>query len=163
VRAIHLFKVKDNPQLKQYIITAKFSENKSKTFKITKCGGTKRGLCKYLREGDVLILTGIYFVKQRMSCDVENVIHCLIFNGWGTYCFGQTGDKLRMRRTAHTQQVRNPFTRKLPLSEHLDICCETEPKCSIFPFYKWFSLQSSARLAKEQYFKKIFKPPLNAK
>ena len=55
-----------------------------------------------------------------------------------------------MRRTVHAQQVRDPSTRKLPLSEHLDICCETEPKLK----------QLSARLVKEQFFIKIFKPHL---
>ena len=87
-----------------------------------------------------------------MSCNVKNVIYCLICNGCGKCYIGQTGNKLRMRRTVHAQQARDPSTRKLPLSRHLDICCETEPKCSIFPFYKCFSKHLSARLVKEQYF-----------
>jgi len=79
-----------------------------------------------------------------MLCDVENVIYCLICYGCGKYFIGQNGDKLRMRRAVHAQQVEEPSTRKLPLIiEHLDICCETKPNVSIFPFYKSFFLNNN--------------------
>ena len=48
------------------------------------------------------------------------------------YYIGQTGDKLRNRRTVHAQQIRDPSTRQLPLSEHIDICCRTDPKFTVF-------------------------------
>jgi len=97
-------------------------------------------------------------LKQNMSRDVENVIDCLICNGCEKYYIGQTGDKLRMRRTVHAQQVRDPSTIKLPLSEHLDVCCETEPIFFIFQFYKCFSKQLSARLVKEQFLSRYLSP-----
>ena len=70
---------------------------------------------------------------------------------------------LRHRRTVHEQQVRDPSTRQIPLSKHLDDCCKTEPKFSLFPFYKFHSNDASARLSKEKYFIEIFKPKLNTK
>ena len=63
-----------------------------------------------------------------MSCDVKNVIYVLECNGCNEYYIGQTGDKLRSRRTVHAQQIRDPSIRQLPLSEHIDICCQTNPK-----------------------------------
>ena len=64
--------------------------------------------------------------------------------------------------TVHAQQIRDPSTRQLPLSGHIDICCQTDPKFTMFPFYKMHSESISARLAKEKHFIKCFNPKLNA-
>ena len=48
----------------------------------------------------------IFFVKETMSCDVKDVIYALQCNGCQEYYIGQTGDKLRSRRTVHAQQIR---------------------------------------------------------
>ena len=104
----------------------------------------------------------IFFVKETMSCDVKNVIYALQCNGCQEYYIGQTGDKLRSRRTVHAQQIRDPSTRQLPLSGHIDICCQTDPKFTMFPFYKMHSESISARLAKGKHFIKCFNPKLNA-
>ena len=37
----------------------------------------------------------------------------------------------------------------MPLSAHLDKCCKTYPKFSIFPFFKMQNDNVSARLSKE--------------
>ena len=50
-----------------------------------------------------------------------------------------------------------------PISAHLDTCCKTYPKFSIFPFFKMQNDNVSARLSKEEYFIKIYKPKLNFK
>ena len=52
---------------------------------------------------------------------------------------------------------------KIPLSSHLNTCCNNEPKFSIFPFYKFHPDNASARLSKERYFIHIFDPTLNIK
>ena len=96
-----------------------------------------------------------------MNCTVQNVLYVLVCNGCKEFYIGQTGDKLRNRRTVHDQQIRDPSTRQLPLSEHLDNCAKTVPKYSIFPFYKFHSSDVSARLSKERYFMNIFEPKLN--
>ena len=47
------------------------------------------------------------------------------------------------------------------ISAHVDRCCSTDPKYSIFPFYKFHVNDVSARLSKEKYFLNIFNPKLN--
>ena len=64
----------------------------------------------------------------------------------------QTGDKLHSKRTKHAQQIRDPSTRQLPLSGHIDICCQTDQKFTMFPFFKMHLESISARLAKEKHF-----------
>ena len=44
----------------------------------------------------------------------------------------------------------------------IDNCCKTQPKFSIFPFYKFQTDDVSARLAKERYFIDVFSPKLFA-
>ena len=96
-----------------------------------------------------------------MTSDVQNVIYVITCNGCGEYYIGKTGDKLRTRRTIHAQQIRDPTTRRIPLSQHLDICSKDELKFKIFPFNKVNSENISVRLAKEKYFISCFKPKLN--
>ena len=69
---------------------------------------------------------------------------------------------LRTRHTVHAQQIRDPSTRQIPLSGHLDTCCQENPKFQMFPFFKFHSGSVSAKLAKENYFIKCFKPDLNS-
>ena len=52
------------------------------------------------------------------------------------FYIGQTGDKLRNRKMVHEQKIRDPSTRQMPVSKHIDNCCKTQP-FSIFPFYKF--------------------------
>ena len=40
---------------------------------------------------------------------------------WGVY-IGETGNFLRRRVTVHNQQIRDPNTRILFVSEHLNVC-----------------------------------------
>ena len=75
-------------------------------------------------------------VNADMTCDVQNVIYVITCNGCGEYYIGQTGDKLRTRRTIHAQQIGDPIARQILLSQHLDICRKDELKFKIFPFYK---------------------------
>ena len=96
-----------------------------------------------------------------MNCNVKNVLYVLICNGCCEYYMGQAGDKLRNRRTVQDQQIRDPSTRQLPLSSHLEQCSPINPKFSIFPFYKFHNNDVSVWLCKEKYFIKIFNPKLN--
>ena len=56
---------------------------------------------------------------------------------------------------------RDPSTRQMPVSKHIDNCCKTQLKFSIFPCYKFQTDDVSARLAKERYFIDVFSPKLN--
>ena len=70
----------------------------------------------------------VFQVNADMTCHVQYVIYVITCNVCVEYYIGQTGDKLRTRRTVHAQQIRDPITRQIPLSQHLDICSEDELK-----------------------------------
>ena len=65
------------------------------------------------------------------------------------------------RKTVHEQQSRDPSTRQMPVSTHINNCCKTQPKFSIFPFYNFQTDDVSARLAKERFFIDVCSPKLN--
>ena len=150
------------PNLKSLLVKSEFQGNLIPP-SVKKCKEPRCGLCSYLIEGNSLKLKNKTFhVKESMTCTVQNVLYVLVCNGCNEFYIGQTGDKLRNRKTVHLQQVRDPSTRQLPVSEHLDKCTKNEPKFSIFPFYIFHNSDASARLLKESYFVKIFNPKLNA-
>ena len=149
------------PNLKSILISSEFKENNIMPC-VKKCNEQRCGLCDYLIEGYSLKLQDkIFHTKENMDCTVENVLYVLVCNGCKEFYIGQTGDKLRNRKTVHAQQIRDPSTRQLPLSEHLDKCSKKDPKFCIFPFYKFHSKNVSARLSKERYFIDVFNPKLN--
>lgn len=150
------------PNLKRILVKSEFKEQSSSPT-VSKCNEPRCGLCRFIIEGSDLSLGNKTFhVKENMDCTVKNVLYVLVCNGCKQYYIGQTGDNLRNRRTVHDQQVRNPSTRQMPLSAHLDHCSQTNPKFSMFPFYKFHTNDVSARLLREKYFINIFKPTLNA-
>ena len=61
----------------------------------------------------------------------------------------------------HNQKLRDPKTRKIPLSAHLDVYSRDGPKYSIFPSYKIKTIDIMWRKMKEMYFIDIFKSKLN--
>ena len=103
-----------------------------------------------------LTLSGLIMGSRVDTAGDNQNPHVIISN-----YIGQTGDKLRNRKTVHEQQIRDPSTRQMPVSAHIDNCCKTEPKFSIFPFYKFQNDDVSARLSKERYFIDVFSPNLN--
>ncbi|MCG8094140.1 MAG: hypothetical protein JAZ17_11035 [Candidatus Thiodiazotropha endolucinida] len=154
------------PNLKRLLTKANFTSttlSERHTFRVTKCGRNNCSLCQHIIESDSYnFKRKKFFVNSNMSCDVQNVLYVITCNGCGEFYIGQTGGKLRTRRTIHAQQIRDPSTRMIPLSAHLDECCHTEPKFQMFPFFKMSNDSTSARLNKENYFIKCFKPKLNA-
>lgn len=150
------------PNLKRILTKSKFCERDCpKT--VSKCNQPRCGLCDYIVEGSNLkIKNKTFHVKENMDCTVERVLYVLICKGCNEFYIGQTGDKLRNRLTVHKQQVKDPATRQLPLSAHLDVCSKSNPKFSIFPFYKFHNNDVSARLSKEQFFIQVFQPSLNS-
>ena len=69
---------------------------------------------------------------------------------------------LRQRVTIHNQQIRDPKTRMLKVSEHIANCAHNlNPKYKIFPFYKMYSESTTLRRAKEKFFINTLKPKLN--
>ena len=153
------------PSLKRLLTKANFSSITSshKENRVFKCNRPNCSLCQHLLEQNYFDFNGkIFYVNATMSCDVKNVLYVIRCLGCKEYYIGQTGGKLRDRRTVHAQQIRDPATRKIPVSAHLNNCSQTDPKFIMFPFFKLKTENSSARLAKEHYFIRCFKPFLNA-
>jgi hypothetical protein len=149
------------PNLKRILIKSNFRDITSQPT-VSKCLNNRCGLCDYLLEGSSFQFKNKrFYIKEDMNCNVQNVIYVLVCNGCKEFYIGQTGDKLRNRRTVHEQQMRDPSVRQMPLSAHLDQCSKTEPKFYIFPFYKLHNDSVSARLCKEKYFISVFQPKLN--
>jgi len=153
------------PNLKKILTRAEFSENNNKqNFKVSTCKRSNCILCQFMPESDSYNFNGkIFYVNTDMDCNVQNVLYVMTCAGCKKYYIGQTGGKLRTRRTIHAQQIKDPSVRQLWVSHHIDNCCKKEPKFQIFPFFKINNNSVSARLAKETYFIKIFKPELNRK
>ena len=63
---------------------------------------------------------------------------------------------LRKRVTVYNQTIRDPRTRMLRVSEHIDNCEDTvNPKYLIFPFYKMYTDSPTLLRAKEKFFLSI--------
>ena len=77
---------------------------------------------------------------------------------WGGIHWGNR----RKRVTIHNQQIRDPRTRMLRVSGHIDECAShLNPKYYIFPFYKMYLESTTLRRAKEKLFINSLKPKLN--
>ena len=159
-----LIKSKRQPlNLKKLLTRAKFVRTQSLENKVTKCNRSNCSLCQHIIENTFIKFGNKkFYVNESMSCDVKNVIYAITCNGCREQYIGQTGDKLRTRRTVHAQQIRDPSTRQIPLSKHLDECSNSEPKFEMFPFYKLKTESTAARLIKEKHFIEKFRPKLNA-
>ena len=100
------------PNLKRMLTKSDFNESKTPA-KVTRCNEPRCGLCEHIVEGSSITLGNKTFhVKENMDCTVQNVLYVLICNGCQEFYIGQTGDKLRNRRTVHDQQIRDPSTRQ---------------------------------------------------
>ena len=65
--------------------------------------------------------------------------------------------------TVHRQQIKDPSTRKIPLSAHLSECAGNKDNYfTLFPFYKFpINATEQHRIIKEAEFIKKYKPKLN--
>ena len=70
-----------------------------------------------------------------MSGEVKNFIYDIKFSGCGEEYIGESGNSLHERVTVQNQQIRDPQTRMLKVSEHKDNCAKT-----IYPKYTFFSV-----------------------
>ena len=158
-----LIKSKRQPNnLKQLLTKAKF--NHDSNHEVKRCNRPNCGLCIHLLESNSFEFNcgKRFFVHESMTCEVKNVVYVMKCRGCGDEYIGETGNFLRRRVTVHNQQIRDPNTRILFFSEHLNICAQQmSPKNHIFPFYKMYSDSTSLRRAKEHYFIKLLKPKLN--
>ena len=139
--------------LKRLLTKAKFTSND--TCEVRKSTRPNCGLCTYLLEGNLFAFNcGMNFkIHENMSCDVKKLIYVMKCRGCGDEYIGETGNYLRKRVTVRNQQIRNPRTRILQVSAHIDTCANnTFPTYYIFPFYKMYSDRSTLQRAKENFF-----------
>ena len=158
-----LIKSKRQPNnLKRLLTKAKFNHNSN--HEVKRCNRPNCGLCIHLLESNSFEFNcgKRFFVHESMTFEVKNVVYVMKCRGCGDEYIGETGNFLRRRVTVHNQQIRDPNTRILFVSEHLNICAQQmSPKYHIFPFYKMYSDSTSLRRAKEHNFIKLLKPKLN--
>ena len=124
----NIIKSKRQPKsLKKILTKAEFNTN-TRTPSVSKCGRSNCGICQNMKEGsDFYFKNGQYFkVKNSFTCSSENLIYVLTCAGCNKNYIGQTGMSLRKRMTVHRQQIRDPTTRKINLSEHLDNCARNK-------------------------------------
>ena len=61
---------------------------------------------------------------EHMSCDIKNVTYIMKCRGFGEEYIGEAGNFLRKKATIHNQHIRDPQTRMIKVSEHIDICAK---------------------------------------
>ena len=123
--------------LKKLLTSAKLPQ-KRQTYKVSKCKRPNCGVCAYLTEGSEFhFKDGTRFeIKNNFTCASGNLIYVITCKGCRENYIGQTGTTLRFRMTVHRQQIRDSSTRKITLSEHIDMCAGSSlPNFNIFPIY----------------------------
>ncbi|MEW8548313.1 MAG: GIY-YIG nuclease family protein, partial [Candidatus Thiodiazotropha sp.] len=164
LKEYQIIKSKRQPRnLKRLLTRAKFTDT-NESPKIKKCNRSNCGLCEHLiTETDFAFQSGKTFkVKCSMSCEVKNLIYVIRCCGCQEEYIGETGDTLRHRVTVHKQQIRDPSTRMLYVSGHIDNCARNQTtKFKILPLYKMQNDNAAARKMKENFFIDLFKPKLN--
>ena len=88
---------------------------------ISKCGRSNCGICDILVEGESFKFKNgpLFKVKTNIDCSSKNLLYVIKCEGCEENYIGQTGNDLRKRMTVHRQQIKDPSTRKIPLSAHL--------------------------------------------
>lgn len=130
-----------------------------------KCGDTKCGTCAHIYECDSFTFKNgkTFQIRHPMNCKSMNLIYVMTCNGCGEHYIGQTGDKLNSRMRVHRQQIRDPSTRQLPVSDHIDNCNKigTKLQFTVVPLLKINGDDKDKRIAAENWLIKLFNPKLN--
>ena len=155
--------VRQPPNLKKLLTRAKFTAmTHTPTHTVTRCNRPNCGLCSHLLEGNSFTFKcgKTVTTKFDMSCDVKNVIYVIVCQGCQEEYIGET-QNLRERMRVHRQHIRQPETRTMHVSQHIDQCTQTQPKFKTFPIFKMTTTDTATRRSKEIQLIKCFKPTLN--
>ena len=151
--------------LKRMLTNSYFSKQKDTDPEVKICKTKRCGTCPYLKQGKEFTFSATnetFRIKHSMNCTSTNLIYVITCAGCGHNYIGETGDVLRNRVTVHKQQIRDPHTRMLGVSKHIDECAAgLTPQFTIFPFYKILSPSEVMRKNKERFFISKYKPVLN--
>ena len=87
-----------------------------------KCRRPNCGNCIYLIEcSSFQFKNGTVFrIKCSMTCTTKSIIYVITCRRCNENYIGQTGLTIRQRMTIYRQQIRNPRTRMIPLSGHIN-------------------------------------------
>ena len=151
--------------LKRMLTNSYFSSQKDIDPEVKICGTKRCGTCPYLKQGKDFTFSATnepFRIKHSTNCTSTNLIYVITCAGCGHNYIGETGDVLRNRVTVHKQQIRDPHTRMLGVSKHIDECAAgLTPQFTIFPFYKILSPSEVMRKNKERFFISKYKPVLS--
>ena len=152
------------PELKKILTRAQFkTEDTNPT--VQRCGRPNCESCLYLIEGSQLKFTNgqVFKIKNSFTCASGNLIYVITCRGCKENYIGQTGSTIRRRMTVHRQQIRDPSTRQIPLSEHIDLCGgQVKPNFYVFPIYQFHDNATvQERENKESFFIQKYRPKLN--
>ena len=142
--------------LKRMLTNSYFSNQKDTDPEVRICGTKRCGTCPYLKRGKEFTFSATnetFRIKHSMNCTSTNLSYVITCAGCGHNYIRETGDVLRNRVTVHKQQIRDPHTRMLGVSKHIDECAAgLTPQFTIFPFYKILSPSEVMRKNKERFF-----------
>ena len=142
--------------LERMLRNSYFSRPKDTDPQVKICETKRCGTCPYLKQGKEFTFSAkneTFRVEHSMNRTSTNLIYVITCAGCGHNYIGKTGDVLRNRVTAHEQQIRDPHTRMLGVSKHIDECAAgLTPQFTIFPFYKILSPSESMRKKKRGFF-----------
>ena len=151
--------------LKRILTNSSFSRQNDKDPEVKICGTKWCGTCLYLKQGKEFTFSATnetFRIKHSMNCTSTNLVYVITCAGCGHNYIGETSDILRNRVTVHKPQIRDPQTRMLGVSKHIDECAGgLTPQFTIFPFYKILSSSENMRKNKEKFFIMKYKPVLN--
>ena len=111
--------------LKRMLTNSYFSSQKDTDPEVKSCRTKRCGKCPYLKQGKESTFSATnetFRIKHSMNCTYTNLIYEIAFAGCGHNYIVKTGDVLRNRVTVHKQQIRDPYTRMLRVSRHIDEC-----------------------------------------
>ena len=111
--------------LKQMLTNSCFSSQKDTDPEVEICGTKRCVTCPYLKQDKEFTFSATnetFRIKHSMNCASTNRSYVITCAGCGHNYIGETGDVLRNRMIVHKQRIRDPHTRMLGVSKHIDEC-----------------------------------------
>ena len=134
---------------------------KSNKTRVTKCGHLNCKTCREILEVNEVHFRNsgkTYTIKVDMNCTVRNVIYVLFCKKCGRSYIGETVN-FRARMNAHRNNSSSEDAAVMEVSRHVFDCGLGFWSC---PLFKMREESKIARLVREDYLMRLFKPDLNA-
>ena len=147
--------------LKKFLTMAKFTNDPSMQYNVSKCEDKKCKLCDHIYVGNSFKFSNgdIFKVNANMNCNVLNVIYVIECISCNAQYIGETNN-FRLRMNLHRDHTRKNAV--LAVNKHLYECnMNSEIKFRVMPFFKVRQDDTLLRKMKENYFIKKFTPILN--